>query len=631
MTQAGWAILSGVFFYLAWRHRRALAPAWAALGLLLFGALGHVQWPHHWLIPLASGAIAVAVTALRLDRMEERVYVGVVGAVAVVWVTIDWLAGLGPALLVALGIAALLSAIPWWVHQLSRGDVEVVGGSRFPLEFDRRGRRFVRRWAEWRLQVASVAEIARARSDWPEAVRAAGLPGLLIEKPTVDRVGWTFLLRLRPGQTVEMVAKHVDQLASAISSDEKWVRRRGVQVLPHPEDVAHYCLLRVVFDDPLVATEWSGPATTEGDGQVASPEVRVRIGTFQDGRPVEIRITDQVHTLVAGTTGAGKGSLANTLVGELAPRRDVEIDGIDPARVELEPWGTVPEGVLRRFATRPRDMESLLQEELDEVQRRLDLLAARRRRDWSAELGPWRVLIVDELADLPRRAMGLLGDLAPKCRKTGVRLWLLTQRPLAETHGGNANIRAMCRRRICMQVAEDDADMCLGPGFSKAGWEPHKLMEPGSYLIYDPLARYITPMPARAPWVTDEAVEAARERYSILRPRPAAPPQAEAVDDLTDRPAVWLTATGVDGRLLPPSPGPVDDDPLTRLRRALAEAPLEGIRVENLALQLGMSGSWVYEQVRIMRNAGEVERPGRARYRLAQSPQLTVVHEAGHE
>ena len=88
----------------------------------------------------------------------------------------------------------------------------------------------------------------------------------------------------------------------------------------------------------------------------------VPVGVTEDGEPWCLAVSGGAHTLIAGCTGSGKGSVLWSLLRGLAPGiREglVDVRGVDPkGGMELTPG----EGLFSQLAWRPEDMVELLEE-----------------------------------------------------------------------------------------------------------------------------------------------------------------------------------------------------------------------------------------------------------------------------
>ncbi|TMR27719.1 cell division protein FtsK, partial [Actinomadura geliboluensis] len=198
---------------------------------------------------------------------------------------------------------------------------------------------------------------------------------------------------------------------------------------------------------------------------------RVPIG-LGSGQPYEIDLrTDGPHGLIAGTTGAGKSELLQTLIASLAvANRPDEMTFVlidykggaafkDCARLphtvgmvtDLD--GHATERALESLAAELRRREEIL---LDAGAKDVDDYNDLRTADPGLPAMPRLVLIIDEFAamvtELPDFVTGLV-DIGRRGRSLGVHLILATQRPAGVV---TADIRANTNLRIALRVTDPD-------------------------------------------------------------------------------------------------------------------------------------------------------------------------------
>ena len=171
------------------------------------------------------------------------------------------------------------------------------------------------------------------------------------------------------------------------------------------------------------------------------------------------------HTLVAGTTGAGKSELLQTLIASLAAGNrpdELNILLVDfKGGAAFGPCARLPHTVGMVTDLDGALVERALTSLTAELRRREALLAeagvkdlADHRRTGRAPI-PRLVIVVDEFAtlaeELPEFVGGLVG-IAQRGRSLGVHLVLATQRPEGVV---SADIRANTNLRLCLAVTRD--------------------------------------------------------------------------------------------------------------------------------------------------------------------------------
>lgn len=182
----------------------------------------------------------------------------------------------------------------------------------------------------------------------------------------------------------------------------------------------------------------------------ASPtRLSVPIGEDINGAPITLDFSssDSPHLLIGGTTGSGKSvALESILYGlcELKRPDELELVLVDPKGTELSAFERRPHvrGVIGFDA---EDAIEALTQAVDEMQARLQRFKHARVRslpdynqrvDASQRL-PWRVIVLDEYADLTsapeekKELEALLQRIAQKARSTGIHLIVATQKPSA--------------------------------------------------------------------------------------------------------------------------------------------------------------------------------------------------------
>jgi DNA segregation ATPase FtsK/SpoIIIE, S-DNA-T family len=325
-------------------------------------------------------------------------------------------------------------------------------------------------------------------------------------------------LQLVPGLTPEDFDEHARQLAVAAGVARCQVREIGpaeVSVDFQRQDllgdlVPCADLLRLV-DQPGHAVDlkrvWSG--TTE----YGTPWTQPLVGT---------------HTLNAGATGAGKGSLMWCPLVSIAPAIR---DGL------VRPWGIDPKGMelaygrdifADRYAVTGKDALTLLDELLSIADQRKKEFAGRLRTVPTSVDYPHELLEFDEIGALMR----YIGDrklreqitervslLTTQGRALGITVRGYVQEPTKDT----VPVRELLPRRVCLRVAaKSHVSMVLGDqAYERGAWANRiREDEPGvGYLFGEGIRE---PLRIRSGWVPDATVKAL-EAFVTKRIAPEAP------------------------------------------------------------------------------------------------------------
>jgi hypothetical protein len=563
---------------LAWRYRSEIAPATTAGAVLVAG-----WWLHHghaglwpWLLAasdLAAFPLAILGGRVGLPRLAERVYAAVAVLAAGGWLAIAAL--LGPFALPmpqALGVGALILAVPWWAHRRRRARVRV----------------------------------QRAIANWPDISKAIGLPGSKVQSASVDLWGWRARVKLARGQTIADVTARIPAVESALGT-----YRGAVRVYPTGDGKANRCEIRVLDTDPhAAAVPWPGPSARS----IAEP---VDLGPFEDAEPCRVSFLRR-HALFAGTTGSGKSGGLNVLMATLAACDDAVIWAIDLKKgMELRPWAPC----IDRLATTPEEAAALLADAVAILQGRAAHLTATGRRVWEPSPGmPALVIIVDEYAELADEAPEAMSDsdsIARLGRAVAATLIAATQRPTQKAMGQGA-VRSQMDTRICFRVRErKDVDLILGQGMLNAGWHAHTLDAPGKFLVSTP--EHGTPKRARAYLVTDDDVARVVAQYAPRRP---------SLDDVSrgalnlgpinPEPVPWYLVNNPQSDPDQPNDTPDDYDTATpedALWVALCTAPEEGADIAELMRLSGMTRPTLYRHLAAHAQAGRAIQVSRGRWR----------------
>ncbi|OKI22594.1 FtsK/SpoIIIE domain-containing protein [Streptomyces sp. CB03911] len=276
----------------------------------------------------------------------------------------------------------------------------------------------------------------------------------------------------------------------------------------------------------LAAGGLPGGRAGGGDGSPSEPVgtpvgwASVEIGTREDGSPWRLRLHG-THVLVAGVTGAGKGSVLWGVVRGLLPAVAlglVQIWALDPKRMELS-FGV---SLFAKYASDPERMVELLEDAVERMQERARSFAGLVRSHTPTPDSPFVVLLVDELAfltayqsdrDLRRRAEAAIATLASQGRSVGFCLVGALQDPRKEV----MNLRNLFPDRVALRMDEAaQVDMVLGSGARDRGAyadlispDPHT----GAGVGYVRNEGNPEPVRVRAAYVPDSEISALVSQY----------------------------------------------------------------------------------------------------------------------
>lgn len=280
---------------------------------------------------------------------------------------------------------------------------------------------------------------------------------------------WPSLIRLQ-GQGLDAVGPVVADQVSAVWADRVARALAPVRDVSR-EDADDSIPSDVRLLDVLDMPEPTADHILQSWNRTGGRTTRVPIG-LGSGRPYEIDLrADGPHGLIAGTTGAGKSELLQTLIASLAAANrpdEMTFVLIDyKGGAAFKDCGRLPHTVgmvtdLDGHATE-RALESLAAE----LRRREEVLLGAgakdiddyndvRLTDPGLPAMPRLVLVIDEFAamvtELPDFVTGLV-DIGRRGRSLGVHLILATQRPAGVV---TADIRANTNLRIALRVTDPD-------------------------------------------------------------------------------------------------------------------------------------------------------------------------------
>lgn len=239
-----------------------------------------------------------------------------------------------------------------------------------------------------------------------------------------------------------------------------------------------------VTQDPLGEVVEVTPATVPPMESLKA----VQVGRQEDGQPWMLPL-DQSHGVAGGVPGSGKSVFANVLLAGIAQRPDVQIVGIDPAGgVEFSDW--CPR--MSVLATNQDEAIDALTRVWEQVhQPRIKWLVDNGYKSvanagYSKDMPLW-VVVIDEAAQLFRldspikedvakgkQLVDLVTRLVTVSRKTGIVVWLMTQKPLTSVIPSLVRDNAQVKVAFRLMTPEAAATV-LGDAASVAPMSPTEI------------------------------------------------------------------------------------------------------------------------------------------------------------
>ncbi|MEU8251264.1 FtsK/SpoIIIE domain-containing protein [Nonomuraea sp. NPDC048916] len=353
--------------------------------------------------------------------------------------------------------------------------------------------------AWWRL-------LSTYRRHWQSVMDVSGLAKRIHGRDYLPRLvkvtcdGWAdrVTVKMLKGQAVKDWTDKTDNLAQGfgVASCRIALVRGGRLALTFPRS------------DPLAAPIPALPIPT-------TPTVGpVEIGKQEDGQPLRLKVHG-THVLIAGATGAGKGSFLWDTIRGLLPAmqaRLAEIWALDPKLMELSFGRELFQG---RYAADPADCADLLDEAVSVMQKRAARFSGLQRSHTPTVEDPFVLVLVDEVAfltayqhdkELRRRISAALATLATQGRSVGVGVMAALQDPRKEV----MNIRNLFPDKIALRLDESEqVDMVLGDGARDRGALADHISpvpELGAGVAYMRLETSPEPIRVRAAYVSDDDI-----------------------------------------------------------------------------------------------------------------------------
>jgi len=389
--------------------------------------------PVIWLVQLIRLAVRVLWFAVRHPLAGT-----IAGLMAVTWLRAGWpgLAGLAGAALTALVLLRLIR--PAWFARLVSGPAR-------------------NRWRWWscRRHWHAVLTIARLAPAYRGRVVVPVL-GTVQASGCTDRVS----VRLVSGQSPADFAARAEGIAHGFRAYLCRVRSAA------PGAVMLELVRRDALADPMPAL----PIPDVTDLRA------LPVGRREDGTPFAIRLRG-THLLIAGATGAGKGSCLWGLVRAMLPAMAaglVRICACDPKLMELA-FGRALFDQYGRYAADPADIAGLLEAAVGEMQARARRFAGKQRDHTPSPEFPFVAVLVDEIAfltacqadrKLKDRILAALATLTTQGRAVGYCVIAALQDPRKEV----LSIRNLFPDKIALRLDEPaQVDMVVGDGARDRG------------------------------------------------------------------------------------------------------------------------------------------------------------------
>jgi S-DNA-T family DNA segregation ATPase FtsK/SpoIIIE len=418
--------------------------------------------------------------------------------VATAWLT----ASLLPLMLMLLGVVATVIVLRWWALRQPYAFHRLLAG---PLSRTWRRAWLRRHWAE----MADACGLAR----YPHL---PGTPGGMVvpadsqpQVPPLVRVwadGPRFKLRIRPlmGQRVEDIERIGEQLRMAAGASRVKVEPHGVNNV----------LVTFTMGDALAE-----PFTAERPTVRRSPVTdRVVLGHVEDGSDWSLPVGP--HTLVAGCSGAGKGSVFWSFAFGLAPAVRaglVQLHGID-----LKGGMEILMG-RELFTTRATDAAEavvLLENQVRLMQSRTRAYAGRVRTHTPTRDEPLHVVMIDELAaltaycperDVQRRAEMAINLLCSQGRAPGFVVFACLQDPRKEVIPS----RGLFTQMIGLRLKDiNETAMVLGETAVTSGAHCHRISRTTPGIGYVVPEDGGSPVRVRAGFASDHAIRAVAVEFA---------------------------------------------------------------------------------------------------------------------
>jgi S-DNA-T family DNA segregation ATPase FtsK/SpoIIIE len=317
-----------------------------------------------------------------------------------------------------------------------------------------------------------------------------------VHKPASDEERFiegpaSVLFRLRPGIGVD--PKNIYAKADSLKLGLELDSQQGIRFSIHSGNVN--------IDVPKSEKDRYFVQATEMWKRWKRPDdaLEVPIGENQLGELVSINFSsaNSPHLLIGGTTGSGKSEALNTILEGLIKNyseKDLQLQLIDPKSTELLRFEDIPH-LIGAIGYEAEDAIELLKSAVDEMQERYARFRELRTNSLPKfnnlskpeDRLPWRVIVLDEYADLTSDAgdkkeiEALLKRLAQKARAAGIHVIIATQKPSSEVISTSLRsnlpaqlalrVKSATESRVIMDESGAEALNGKGDAFFKADGE----------------------------------------------------------------------------------------------------------------------------------------------------------------
>lgn len=458
------------------------------------------------------------------------------------------------------------------------------------------GRRKVEAKVEEGLSVEERQLVERLDpSYWVQHADDRGLSGTVTTIPAVTTAGIECDVRLDGKWTVKALRDAGDRVRALLGA------RTELPMLIAPGARGGWAVIRLrtrsAAPDGVIA--WQ-PGDAFGVDMVTGDEVRVPLGQ---------------RVLVAGMSGSGKSTASRPMLFDASEGDTNVLVIIDLKKVEGRLWDH-----RARVAYTPEQVVELVQELVDEMNERLDVLPKGQATLIPTVERPRITVVVDEGAEVMSHcqkveivtgytekgaeiteklnALEGLDSIARMGRAACVDLWWMTQSP---TYGDGVprQIAKQLGYRIGLSVeSPTEARVVFGESAQDKGWKADELPMPGVAMVRDGKR---SPDPIKVRYMDDDAVIALPDQPIWRRGEVEAPAPA--------RPSLRLVKEGGDFLLAPPAQAaPAAEAPATN-REKVAAAIRSGAKTgADVALITGINKGTVSREVKSLVTDGEIVR-----------------------